>query len=561
MNAKLHLPPALAGLVWLSGAFLYTACAHAQKQHYETPDLVVGIIVDQMRPDYIYRYWDKYGDDGIRRLVNQGFSFRNASFRQLQTSTGPGHAAQMTGATPSVHGLIGNVWYDRKLRRTINVIEDVESVYEGVGARPNYRGGKSPANMLTTTVGDELFLHTGERSRTVGISRKDRAAILPAGHTGSAYWYEAATGNFITSTFYHDELPDWLREFNDRNLHEKYLARVWEPLLPIEEYVESRADENPYEGDVGGYSTFPIDLPRLVKEERYGPELLTSTPFGDELLLELAFAAIEGEELGKRGVPDIFTVGFSAADRLGHLFGPASKQVQDYYLRFDRYLARLLDYLDEEFGTENVLVFLTADHGGAYIPHYLRDLRITTGHPNTETHIDRSIGQAVSDYMMESYGWNFLLSHSNHYLYLDHDFMDRDGLDHEKVRTDIKRFVLTLDPVAGAITADALNNAEFTEGIRARAQHSFHQKRSGDVAVWLKPQTRPDTGTGGTGHGTGWVYDTHVPLIFYGYDIPYGQSAAPAHVSDIAPTLSLYLNSPFPSGNIGNPLNDHMKRE
>ena len=551
----------LVGLACLSGSLLSSSNAQAQKQHYETPNLVVGIIVDQMRPDYIYRYWDKYGEDGIKRLVNDGFSFRNAYFRHMLTHTGPGHAAQLTGATPAVHGLIGNSWYDRELGRRINVIEDAGSGYVGVGASPNYNGEKSPRNMLTTTVGDELFLHTGERSRTVGISGKDRGAILPAGHTGSAYWLEGATGNFITSSFYRDELPGWLREFNDRNLHETYLSRVWEPLMPIEEYVESRADENPYEGSIGGYSTFPIDLPKLV-EEGAGPGLINSTPFGNELLLELAFAALEGEELGKREVPDILTISFSAADILGHRFGPASKQVQDYYLRLDRNLARLLDYLDGEFGTENVLVFLTADHGGAYIPHYLRDLGITTGHPDTEKHIDRSIRRAVSHYMEASYGEDFLLSFSfNHYLYLDHGFMDREGFDHEKVRTDIKRFLLTLDPVAGAMTADALNNAEFTEGMRARAQHSFHQKRSGDVVFWLKPQTRGDRGTGGTGHGTGWVYDTHVPLIFYGFDIPHGQSGTRAYVSDIASTLSIYLNSPFPSGNIGDPLNDHMKWE
>ncbi len=532
----------------------------AQKPHYESPDLVVGLIVDQMRPDYIYRYWDKFEEGGLKRLVNEGYTFRNAYFRHLQTSTGPGHAAQLTGATPSVHGLIGNSWYVRELDRNINVIEDVDSGHQGVGSQPDYPGEKSPANMLTTTVGDELFMHTGERSKTVGISRKDRGAILPAGHTGNAYWYEGSTGNFITSTFYMDQLPGWMQEFNDRNLPQEYLTRTWDTLLPIEEYVESRADDNPYEGTFPGMDspTFPVDLAYLVEEHGQGPGLLNATPFADELLFELAVAAIEGEELGRGDVTDMLMVALSAADAIGHRFGPASKQVQDYYLRLDRYMAEFFDYLDREFGMENVLIFLTADHGGAYVPEYMSDLGIPTGHQEFGVSAAGQVSSAVGDYLEETYGENFLLAFSNQNLFLDHDYIDANGLDHVAVQKDVKRFALSLDQVGGAITADALNNQEFTIGMRARAMHAFHQKRSGDVIVWLQPQTH-GSGTGGTGHGSGWAYDTKIPLIFFGYDIPHGQSGHKAYVSDIASTVSVYLNTPFPSGNIGNPLNDFMK--
>jgi predicted AlkP superfamily pyrophosphatase or phosphodiesterase len=544
---------------------ILNACDHeprntSERPHYDSPDLVVGLIVDQMRPDYIYRYWDKFEEGGLKRLVNEGHTFRNAYFRHLQTSTGPGHAAQLTGASPSVHGLIGNSWYVRELDRNINVIEDVDSGYQGVGSLPDYPGEKSPANMLTTTVGDELFLHTGERSKTVGISRKDRGAILPAGHTGHAYWYEGATGNFITSTFYRDELPGWLQEFNDRNLPREYLTRTWDTLLPAEEYVESRADDNPYEGTFPGMDTptFPVDLAYLVEEHDQGPGLLNATPFADELLFELAVAAIEGEELGRGDVTDILSISLSAPDAIGHRFGPASRQVQDYYLRMDRYLADFFDYLDDEFGMDNVLVFLTADHGGVYIPEYMSDLGIPTGHSEFGTSAGGQVSAAVGEYLEETYGENFLSAYSNQNLFLDHDYIDDNGLDHVTVQKDVMRFVLSLDVVGGAITADALNNQEFTEGIRARAMHAFNQKRSGDVIVWLQPQTH-GSGTGGTGHGSGWAYDSHIPLIFFGYDIPHGQSNEKVYVSDIASTVSVYLNSPFPSGNIGNPLNDFMK--
>ena len=467
----------------------------------------------------------------------------------------------MSGATPSVHGLLGNSWYVRELDRNINVIEDVGSGYQGVGSLPDYSGEKSPNNMLTTTVGDELFMFTGERSKTVGISRKDRGAILPAGHTGDAYWYEGATGNFISSTFYMEELPGWLQEFNARDLAQEYLTRTWEPLLPIEEYVESRADNNNYEGTFPGMDTptFPVDLAYLVEEHGQGPGLLNATPFADELLFELAKAAIEGEELGRGEVSDILTVSLSAPDAIGHRFGPASKQVQDYYILLDRYLADFFDYLDEEFGMENVLIFLTADHGGAYVPEYMSDLGIPTGHSEFGVSASGQVRRAVEEYLEEAYGSNFLLAYSNQNLYLDHNYMDENGLDHVAVQNEVMRFALSLDVVGGAITANTLQNREFTEGIRARAMHAFHQKRSGDVIVWLQPQTH-GSGTGGTGHGSGWVYDSHIPLIFFGNGINHGQSNQKVYVSDIASTVSVFLNSPFPSGNIGNPLNDFMKR-
>lgn len=522
----------------------------------QSPHLVIGLIVDQMRPDYLYKYWDKLGDGGFKRLVNEGAVFRNAYFRHLQTSTGPGHSAQLTGATPSIHGLVGNSWYVRELDRNINVIEAVGSGYRGVGSQPDYPGEKSPGNMLTTTVGDELFMFTGERSKTIGISRKDRGAILPAGHTGDAYWYEGSTGNFITSTYYMDELPGWLQEFNDRNLPQEYLTRTWEPLLPIDQYVESRPDDNPYEGTFPGMDTptFPVDLAYLVEEHGQGPGLLNATPFADELLLELAKASIEGEQLGRGDVTDMLIIGLSAADAIGHRFGPASTQVQDFYLRLDQYFEDFFNYLDDEYGMKNVLIFLTADHGGAYIPEYMSDLGIPTGHSEFGVSAGDQVSEAVREYMEQTYGEDFILAFSNQNIFLDHHYMNENGLDHVEVQKDLVRFLITMDSVGGAITADALNYQEFTEGVRARVMHAYNQKRSGDVVVWLQPQTH-GSGTGGTGHGTGWVYDTHIPLIFFGYDIPGSQIYDKAYVSDIASTIAIFLNSPFPSGNIGNPLN------
>ena len=528
---------------------------------HESPKLVIGLIVDQMRPDYIYRYWDLYGEGGIKRLATEGAVFRNAYFKHLQTSTGPGYGTSMTGASPNVHGLIGNSWYVRELDRTINVIEAVDHDFAGVGSQEDYNGRKWPGNMLTTTVGDELFLHSGERTKSIGISRKDRGAILPAGHTGHAYWYESATGNFITSTYFRDELPGWMEEFNNRNLPQEYLSGSWDPFHPIEEYVQSRPDNNPYEGTFADVEepVFPGDLAVIVEEFELSPGILNMTPFADKLLLELAKAAIEGEELGQRDVPDILNIGLSAADAIGHRFGPGSKQVQDYYLRLDRYFADFFDYLDETLGMENVLIYLTSDHGAVYIPEYLSSLGIPTGHDGLETGPNSYITGNISIFMEEKWGEDFLLTYNNQNVYLDHAFIEEAGLDLEQVRIDIKRFVLTLDSVGGAITADALNRNEFRDGMHARAMHSFHQKRSGDVVVWLEPHTRGGSPVGGTGHGTGWVYDTHAPLIFMGMDIEARQIYDKAYVSDIASTIAIFLISPFPCGNIGNPLNGLME--
>src|SRR5690606_29511387 len=277
------------------------AQAQTTKSANERPKLVVGIMVDQMRSDYIHKYWDKFGEDGFKRLVNEGFTFTNNHFDYMPTSTGPGHASVYTGTTPAVHGVMGNSWYVRETGNSINVIE--VPGYTGVGTEPGKENEKAPSNMFSTTVGDELRLHSNFRSKVIGISRKDRGAILPAGHTGEAYWYDGGTGHFISSSYYFDELPAWVNAFNARNIAKEYL-KSWETLLPIEEYVESMSDDNPYENLFKGETApvFPHNLPEIAKTEGLG--VLSSTPFHNDILIEMAIAAIEGEKLGSRSTPD-----------------------------------------------------------------------------------------------------------------------------------------------------------------------------------------------------------------------------------------------------------------
>jgi arylsulfatase A-like enzyme len=300
---------------------------------------------------------------------------------------------------------------------------------------------------------------------------------------------------------------------------------------------------------------FPHDLPGLVANHSHGPGILNNTPFSDALLVELAIAAIDGESLGRGPATDVLAISFSGPDGVGHQFGPASIEIQDTYLRLDRGIARLLTHLDETIGTENVLLFLTSDHGVTHVPQYLTDQGIPGGHFNSSQELDK-----LRQYLRDNYGDDFLLANSNFELFLDHDFIDRNNLDHSDVQNDVARFVLSLDGVAGVLTADALSYGEFTRGIRERVQQGFHQKRSGDVLYWLEPHTTPGTDPQGTTHGSPWGYDTHAPMHWFGWNVPAGRSAYPVYISDIASTVATFLNSPFPSGNTGRPMNDHMRK-
>ena len=520
----------------------------------DAPALVVGIVVDQMRPDLVYRYWDKLGEDGFRRLIEHGFTFTNMHFDYMPTSTGPGHAGVFTGTTPSVHGIMGNSWFVRDLDRSLNVI--TVPGHEGIGSRPGSENNKAPSRLLTTTLGDELLLHSNMQSRVVGISRKDRAAMMMTGHLGDAYWYEGASGNFVTSSFYRDALPEWLDEFNAQDLAQAYLSEVWDTLLPIEQYTESISDANPWERVYPDQTepVFPHDLPTRVSEHGAGPGLLSSTPFGDRLLTDLAIATIKGEQLGQRGVTDLLAIGYSAIDSIGHAYGPASVETQDAYLRLDRYIATLLDYLDDTIGEEQYLVFLTSDHGVVHVPGYLAELNIPGGY------YDAAAGYAgLAAHLNEVYRADLLQGFSNFDIFLNNDRIDELRLDRAEVQQKVARYMLNLDGVAGAMTAETLNNNQFDRDIRAIVQNGFHQQRSGDVVVWLAPQMLPQRDSG-SDHGSPWSYDRHAPMYWYGKNIPVGESAAPVFIRDIAPTVANLLRSPYPSGNTGNPMTDHMRQ-
>jgi predicted AlkP superfamily pyrophosphatase or phosphodiesterase len=528
-----------------SPAFPQQTPANTQKK----PKIIVGIVIDQMRQEYFYKFQDRYTEGGFKRLLEQGFVMKNGHYNYIPTYTGPGHASVYTGATPSTHGIISNNWYVRSLNRMIYCAED--STVNAVGGTAS-NGKISPRNMLSTTISDELRFSTNKRSKTVAIAIKDRGASLPAGHTGDAYWFDSNTGEFMTSTYYYEELPQWVKSFNDKKLTQKYLSQKWETLFPIETYVQSIADDNEFEGPFIGMekAVFPYDLPALMGDnDNFG--LISTTPFGNSLTLDMAYAAIEGEKLGKGDETDLLAVSFSSPDYIGHRFGPTSVELEDNYLRLDRDLEKFFNFLDKEYGKDGYLLFVTADHAVADIVDYMKSENIPAGNFNT-----RFVLTQLRGYCVIKYGeGNWISNFANEQVYLNHDLINEKGLDLEQIQRDLAEFLLTprFEGVKEVYTATDMRRMNYSYGHKNLLQMGYNHKASGDLLLILEPAWLSSSYRGTT-HGTGYTYDTHVPIVFMGWGIKPGQSSRYVTVTDIAPTLSMLLNIRLPNGATGQPI-------
>ncbi len=522
----------------------------ALAQSNETkPKLVVGIVVDQMRQEYLYRFADRYSEGGFNRLMGEGFMMKNGHYNYIPTYTGPGHASVYTGATPATHGIIGNSWYVRSLDRSIYCAED--STVSNVGGTA--AGGKiSPRNLLTTTITDELRFATNKRSKVVGIAIKDRGASLPAGHLGDAYWYDSDNGEFMTSTYYFEELPKWVVDFNERKLPDTYLSQTWSTLYPIESYINSIDDNNDFEAPFIGKDTptFPYDLTALW-EDNGGYGLVASTPYGNQLTLDFTYAAIEGEQLGKRGETDFLAVSFSSPDYIGHRFGPTSKELEDNYLRLDLEVEKFLNFLDETYGKGQYLVFLTADHGVADIATFMQSEKVPAGNINVGYIRSQLIG-----YTNQVYGeGNWILNISNDQVFLNHILVRDRDINLSEMQEDLANFLLRFNGIKEVFTASAMKKTDFTKGRASLLQMGYNQKASGDLLMILEPGWLSG-GSRGTSHGTGFTYDTNVPILFFGWGVKAGNSSRYATITDIAPTLSMMLNIRLPNGTTGQPISE-----
>ena len=516
-------------------------------QPLERPKLVVGIVVDQMRYEYIYRYWNKYGTGGFKRLVNEGFFCKNANYNYVPTYTAPGHAAIYTGTTPALNGIVANDWYDVTQKKRIYCVAD--NRVNSVGTEDE-EGKRSPEKLMTTTITDELRLATHMKSKVISVAFKDRSAVLPGGHTANAaYWFDGSTGNFISSTYYMKELPRWAQEFNKRKLAKRYLSEDWKTVFPIDEYTESLRDDYPYETVFAGESkpVFPHRLPDLMKANG-GLNLIRLTPFGNTLLKDFAIETITSENMGKSETTDFMAISFSSTDYVGHAFGPNAVETEDTYIRLDKDIAELLDFIHTQVGKNNALVFLTSDHGAMEIPSYLQELRIPAGAVD-----EQKLGDSLKKYLNKTYGAPLVVDFYNQQVYLDHPTIEAKKLSLKEVQNKVADFMSGFPEISDAIPAVTFTQTQFTEGPKAMMQRGFNTKRSGDVLVNYIPGHGFYHNTG-TSHGSPYSYDTHVPLLFYGWNIRQGSTTEPVVIPDIAPTVAQLLNISFPSGCTGKPI-------
>lgn len=509
------------------------------------PKLVVGIVVDQMRYDYLTRFESKFTEGGFKRMMREGFNCKNNHFNYVPTYTGPGHASVYTGTTPKYHGIISNNWYDKDTKESVYCAQD--DTVESVGTASD-AGKMSPQRMLTTSFADENRLFTQMRGKSIGIAIKDRGAILPAGHSANAaYWFHGKDeGAWITSTFYRNDLPKWVKDFNTSDAAESYF-KVWDTYQPIETYTESGSDLNNFERGFKGKetATFPYDLAAL-KSENGGFDVLKATAYGNSLTVDFAIAALKGEALGQDNETDVLAVSFSSTDYVGHNFGVNSKEVEDTYIRLDRDLERFFNYLDVTVGEGEYTVFLTADHGAVNVPAYLQSVKIPAGYLDYNDRKER-----FTTFLESTYGTKDIVENvSNNQIFFNKEKLKELGLNIHDVEQALVDEQISYPNIAKVYTATTMNSTNYTTGIEVLLQNGFNQKRSGDVIVVDDIAHIAYSKTGST-HGSGLNYDTHVPLLFFGSGIKQGETYTKTVIPDIAPTMSALLGISFPNGSIG----------
>ena len=527
--------------------------AFAQNNKSQKPKLVVGVVVDQMRYDYLKRFDNKFGENGFKKLIREGYNLNNVHFNYIPTYTAVGHTSIYTGTTPFNHGIIGNNWYDKDLKKSIYCVDDDR--YETVGAKKG--GKKSPYRMQSTTVTDQLHMAQQMNGKTIGISIKDRSAVLPAGHTANAaYWFQGkADGKFITSTFYMKKLPKWAKDFNKSGTAKKYLNTPWVTKYPIKTYTESLPDDNPYEGLFEGEKTptFPHDIPNL-QADNGGYDILKSTPLGNTIVNDFAKAAIIGENLGKGKYTDFLAISYSSTDYIGHKYGVDSKEIEDTYIRLDQDIADLISFLDKQVGKDNYTLFLTADHAVVPVPSYLQSIKIPAIYMDRKAFVKRAL-EITKTYFNSS---SLVENISNYQIFLNKKRMHELGLKANDVAQTLADELVSFKGVYKTVTAHTLQTTSFDGGILKSLQNGYNQKLSGDVFIVPKPATISYPKTGST-HGSGYNYDTHVPLIFYGNGIKKGVSNVHHPIIDIAPTIAALLEIEFTNANTGKIIHKVLK--
>ena len=517
-------------------SLLFAISINANQNEEQKPKLVVAIVVDQMRYDFLENLSYRFSENGFNRLINEGYNCKNNFYNYVPTVTGPGHSSVSTGSTPMTHGIVGNNWYDREQNKSVYCTDD--GSYDNIGG-DDYSGNKSPNNLLVETFAD-INKSYNKDAKTVSVAIKDRGSILMGGkNADAAYWYYGKErAQWITSTYYMQKLPSWVENFNMEDNLEKYLEE-WVPLYDISTYDNYEIDNNNFEKLFKGKddSAFPYDTRSLMKHNDCF-DMIKETPYGNQMTTDFAIEAIINEDLGKRGVTDVITIGYSSTDYVGHSFGVASVETQDTYIRLDKEIEKLLLFLDNELGENQYTLFLTGDHGVLEIPAFLTnsgiDARAVSENElalNVVTQLKKVLGVEVKD----------LISNvDNSQIYLNDTGISSLGLEKNKVMNEIIKILKSFDFISNAYSSDYIMNSKNLDGYEKLIQNGFHEKRSGDIALILEPNVIFYDGKGTT-HGSGYNYDTHVPLIFFGLGIKNGETEKITEIPDIAPTISKLL--------------------
>jgi predicted AlkP superfamily pyrophosphatase or phosphodiesterase len=544
----------------------FQACAQ------QAPKLVLQITVDQLRSDLFDRFKAGFGADGFNYLLDTGVFYANAHHRHANNETIVGHTTLATGADPAVHGMIANVWLDRKTGQQFYNVQDPD--FPLVGAKgidnaneidPTQRAattdGRSPANIITSTISDEIALHFGPRAKVFGVSVKDRGAISMAGHAGQAYWFSKAEGRFVTSSFYRDDYPEWMAKWQETGKVASYENRDWSLLLAPEMYLFAEHDDQVWETDFPGWGrTFPHNWGSA--DSKYYTTLLTLSPAGDEITVDFAKALIAAEGIGQDDITDYLAVSLSSTDYVGHLFGPSSLEAEDNIKRLDRTLADLLAYVDDTVGLDNTLVVLSADHGAPEAPEYLK----TIGIDADTFEFDAGATAAALARLQDRFGLGEELIESfvNPYVFLNRDAIAQAGLDLQEVEAAVAQELRNLDGIAFAVGSTALENGAFYESHISKAVlANFNPSRSGDIYVVFEPHWFVADFDGlhvASAHGSPWSYDSHVPIIFAGAGIEPARIGRRVETVDVATTIAVYLGAKLPSGASGMALNEALPK-
>lgn len=535
------------------------------------PKLVLQITVDALRGDMPERYAHLFGKGGFKYLMEQGVYYSNAHYQHANTETIVGHTSLATGTVPAAHGMVANVWFDREKGRQAYNIEDANYHLLTAGADvdsdteldPTQKAaavdGRSPNAIKSSTFSDELAVHYHGQSKIFAVSVKDRGAVPLAGHAGKAFWFSKATGEFVTTNYYYDQYPQWVKEWNARKPALAWSSKSWELMLEPSAYLFGASDDQKYETDFPGYGrVFPHSYGEAA-DNKYFTTFLTVSPVGDELTLDFTKTLIANEQLGQDDVPDYLAVSFSSTDYVGHLFGTSSLESEDNMARLDRTLAALFRYVDDTIGLKNTLIVLSADHGQPEVPGYLHEHGIEhAGHFDTEA-LDKTPALAAIKKKF-GIGEELIETYSQPYLYLNSDLIRKKGLDQAEVEKAVAAELVKFDGVAAAVSSTALRTASLPDTLLMRyIQNNFYPERSGDIYLVFEPNifiNDFDGLTVASTHGSPWRYDTYVPVAFAGAGLKAARISRPITPYDVAPTLANYLGIKPPSGAIGNPLNE-----